>query len=306
MEIQLGSFASSPYGLGVALAALTGVIYLWLAGRNDKPDALSLGLCVIPCALVCARLLYCFIQFEYLFLVDGPLFLVQTWRGGFMLWGAMLGGAFGALALSKATHTSTAATFDRLVCPAMAAIFICRIAEVFTTEGRGLWLEEESLFCRFPFAVQNEYGEWQLAVFLWEAAVALLILLRCQRYRSKPGDRTLLMLILYSACQIVFESLRMDSSLRFGFVSASQLFSGIILVLCIILRALRNKQRRQVKLHGLSVIVYIGLIVATEFAIDKSPLPLPVCYGIMVMATLLLLWLTVQKGGHLPHGSQKK
>lgn len=290
MEIHLGVFSVGMYGFGVALAALAGFLVLRQAGRGEKPGATTLALYVIPCALVGARLLFCVVQYEYLFLEVGPLFVLQTWNGGFLLWGALLGGAGGALLTARRANANALSVLDRLACPALAAIVLCRLAEFFTTEGRGLWLEEGSFFCRFPFAAQNEYGEWQLAVFLWEAAAAFLILLRCRRHEGKPGDRALVMLICYSACQIVFESLRMDSTPRFGFVRASQLFAGIALALCAVLRACREGNAKSAALHGLGVFLYIGTVVGVEFAIDKTQIPLPVCYGIMIAATLLLLW----------------
>lgn len=284
----------SAYGIGAVIAVITAFLMLKSTERGELPDAITLALYIIPSAIIGARTLFVLVRYELLVEI-GPLYVFDLAHGGYLLWGAVLGGAVGAAAISKHYHVSAQRTLDRLVCPALIAIAIFRAFEFFTLEGRGYWLDEGSLFCAFPIALQDEYGDWQLAVFVWESVAALLIMLRCMHHDGRDGDRTLVALIFYSACQVVFESLRMDSSPRFGFVRVSQLISGIVLLLCIILRSYREISHRDTIARALGAAACVGIVVGLEFAIDKSPLPLPICYALMVVTMIIMLALGLMK-----------
>ena len=69
-----------------------------------------------------------------------------------------------------------------------------------TGEGVGAWVENEALW-RFPIAVQNEFGEWQYAVFMLEALIAAVLLIVLLTRRYAPGERFMTALLLYACCQ---------------------------------------------------------------------------------------------------------
>lgn len=282
--LELGRMTLHLYGVAVALAAAVGVLYLMRHTRGTRMDAVTLALFVLPCAFVGARLMYCVVRFEFVFLEMGPLFTLATWNGGFMLWGALAGGMLGAALYARSARVSCVQVLDALTCPAMLMIALCRAAEVFVMdEGRGAYLEE-SFFCRFPFAMCNEYGEWQLAVFVWEAAAALVIFfLARSRKEREAGDRVSFALMLYAACQVIFESLRMDSTPRFGFVRVSQVLAAGALLLCVLWRS-RHGGRKRMAGAAVLVLAMAGIAGGLEWAIDKTPVPLPVCYAVMALS----------------------
>ena len=281
----------SLYGVGVALAAAVWLALVFGALKGHRQDPAALGLFVLPLSFVGARLFFCLARFEFVFFEMGWQFALATWNGGFLMWGMLLGGVLGVYLATRRAGTGFASTLNQVAVPTAAAIAILRLSEYFTTEGRGLWLEEDSFFCRFPFAVGNEYGEWQLAVFLWEAAIALVILCVLLKQRSSGGDSFVLLLLLYSAAQIVLESLRADSCPRIGFVRVSQVLSAIALLVCVFLRNHRLGGRRTALWKSGVVIVCMTAAGLLEWALDKTSLSIPICYALMCAAVALALWM---------------
>ena len=194
-----------------------------------KVHHLDLALWAIIPAFVLARLSYCLARFSFYFLEMGPMSVLRTWEGGFMLYGAALGALLGAGLLARRRRADAAATLDEIACPGLLAVAICRLGEWTTGEGVGTWIENP-LLMRLPFAVCNEYGEWQLAVFLWEALAAVVLLAFMLRVKGERGERALSALLLYACCQVVLESLRMDSCLKVGFVRVSQVISAVVIL----------------------------------------------------------------------------
>lgn len=274
------------YGAAVAFSAFaSALMLLFRAKRTDYrgADPLLLALGCIPAAFVGARLLYCLVRVEYYVVELGAASVLRTWEGGFLLYGAVLGAIAAAALLARRLHVSVAATLDEIAAPGLLAIVICRLAERFTSEGVGAWLEDEAL-CRFPFAVENEYGEWQMAVFLLEALAAALILVHVLGMRGRPvagGTELLHALLLYACCQVVLESLRMDGCLRIGFVRVSQVISGAVILGVTVIAARRTGGRRAVIVRAAAGLVCVGIAGGLEWALDKTSVPNPVLYAVM-------------------------
>ena len=287
----------TPYGACVALSALAAILTLAFlrkreTGRVDPPGrvpVLTLALSCIPAAFVGARLLYCLFRFDFYFVEMGALSALQTWNGGFLLYGALIGASLAAACASRASGVSFADTLDELAVPGLLSVFICRLAEGFTFEGVGTWVEREALM-RLPIAVQNDWGEWQLAVFLWEAAAAALILLAVypRRGKGQSGERFMTALVLYACCQVVFESLRMDSCLRIGFVRVSQVLSGAAVFAVAVVRALRRGDRGRAVSCALAILACIGAAGGLEWALDKTAVPNAALYAAMIAVCALM------------------
>lgn len=253
----------------------------------EKIDVPTLALCCIPAALVGARLLYCLVRFDFFFVEMGPASVLRTWEGGFLLYGAVIGALAAAALLAKAKHVSAAHLLDELAAPGMMAVAICRMAEGTTTEGVGAWVESEFL-CRFPFAVQNEYGEWQLAIYLLETIAAIAILLYLLRMRgAAPGEKILTALLLYGCCQVVLESLRMDACLRIGFVRVSQVLSAVAVLIVTLIRSIRVSKKQAV-LRALLCVAMVAVAGVVEWALDKTPVNNVLLYAVMVAACIVM------------------
>lgn len=157
----------------------------------------------------------------------------------------------------------------------MLAVCLLRLAEALSDFGWGDMLEN-TLFQRYPFAIENMYGEWCAAVFNLEALCALVILaaLLC-----RPGRRLETALVWWAVTQIFCESLRVES-IQWGFVRVQQLLS-VIIVAAVMLST--GRRAASVK----AWIVYaacIGVIIFIEYALDKLPFPIWLDYAVMACA----------------------
>lgn len=291
----------TPYGVFVAAAGLLAIALLCAqrakAARRCHPHAdgpiavihkvhhLDLALFAMIPAFICARLAYCLARFSFYFMEMGPMSVLRTWEGGFMLYGAVLGALLGTAALAKRRGADVAATLDEIACPGLLAVAVCRLGEFSAYEGVGTWIENP-LLMRLPFAVCNEYGEWQLAVFLW-AALAALILMGCMaRVKAGTGERILSALLLYACCQVVLESLRMDSCLKVGFVRVSQVLSAVVILLVTLLRARRNGGEKMMIRRAAVVAALVALVGGIEWALDKTVLSNILLYLVMIAASV--------------------
>lgn len=248
-----------------------------------KVHHLDLALHTIIPAFVFSRLAYCLARFSFYFLEMGPVSVLRTWEGGFMLYGAALGALLGAGYLAKKRGADVAATLDEIACPGLLAVAVCRLGEWFTGEGVGTWIENP-LLMRLPFAVVNEYEEWQLAVFLWEALAALVLLACVLRMRSGRGERILSALLLYACCQVVLESLRMDSCLKVGFVRVSQVISAVVILAVTMIRARRNGGKPVMLRRALVIALLVALVGGIEWALDKTVVSNILLYLVMAAA----------------------
>lgn len=281
------------YGTAVAASALLAVLLLAAQRRHaavgaKRCDVLDLALCCIPAALVGARLAYCLIRADFYLMEMGAWHILMTWEGGFLLYGAVLGALLAAALLARRCGADVARTLDELAAPGLLAIAVCRLFEGTTGESLGAWVENEALW-RFPLAVQNEYGEWQWAVFLLEAAVAFALL--AYILRAKPrraGWRIETALLLYACAQAVLESLRMDGCLKIGFVRVSQVISALVILGVTALRAHRAGGRRAVIRRVLAVFACAGVVGGIEWALDKTPVANGLLYAVMAAACAAL------------------
>lgn len=299
--LRFGGGIVTAYGLCTAAAALLAVIVferlriraLHLP-KNDGPiavlfrvDALELMLWCIPSALLGARALYVLLRPGYYLFDAGPLSALRLWEGGFLLWGAVLGAMAAACLLARKKKADALALLDGMAVPGLCMIALCRLAERFAGEGLGAWIENPA-FARFPFVVMNDYGEWQLAVFLFEAAYALLMTVPVLRARAGKGERIAAALVLYSCGQIVFESLRMDSCLRIGFVRVSQVIAALAVLAVTAWRFAKSGGRRAALKGCILPLACIALIGGVEWALDKTQVSNILLYAVMAALCALM------------------
>ena len=282
----------TPYGACLGAAVLLGAGLLFLLRRGDDPseariDPLCLALWCVPAGLVFARLAYCLVRFSFYFYEMGALSVLRVWEGGFLLYGAAAGAMAACALLARRSGVNVAAALDDLAVPGMLVIAIGRLAEYFTTEGVGTWIESEWLM-RFPFAVLNDYEEWQLCVFLPEALAAAVILLLVLRAARGRGERIMTAVLLYACCQVFFESLRMDDCLKIGFVRVSQVASAAAIAAVTAIRAARSGGMRLLAKRMAVLAVCAGVVGGIEWALDKTPVSNILLYGVMIAACAAL------------------
>lgn len=297
---QVGPLSVTGYSLCLVLGTLLGAaLTVGLGRRRIGIDAsLSLCLAVLPGALLGARLLYCLTNIQYIQIdLESNFFrfLFSPWEGGFTLYGAILGGMAGLMLYAWATKRSAAALLNLTAPGAAVTLALARLGEYFTGQGLGKLVDVESLHF-FPLAVKDMWEDWCMPVFVYEALAALVIAtvtcwLLC---RQKPAAEVFI--VLLGVTQILFESWRMDEFIRFGFVRFNQIVSAILMAVVLGLRIARAVKQRGWSVWQIARIVLFlacaGVVVAIEFALDKSTIDNRLLYVIMA-ATLAIMGVSV-------------
>ncbi len=283
-----------PYGACVAFSAALGCLlftWLWKKQRKGKiADGLLFALLAVPCCLLMARAGYCAVRVDFLAVDYSPSFPLRLDWGGYSLVGACLGLLLAMGLFKLALGVPITDTADLAVPAALLALAGIRLAEVFTTEGIGSYVDNVALQW-FPLAVQDTYGDWVMPIFFWEAVTALILCggLLVYRRRARRGDAALTGMLLFGLMQILLESLRNDDFLRFGFVRVNQLL-GLGLVLFAIAVWLSRARPTRTLTAGvcLAVVASTGLMVWVEFALDKSSLSNILLYAVLCAALFVL------------------
>ena len=302
-----------PYGMAMAAAA---AVALMLAAVNFhkaglKKGSLSwLAMLAVPMAFFGARIGYCLAMLDWV-AQQGVSFFFQFSRGGYMLYGALAGGLIAALLAARLSGERFAKMVDALSAPTLVMIALGRLAEGLAEQGYGWgiadWftedygmslvaMEDPSFFYRLPFGVPDMYGNYNWAVFVFEALVACgLAVLVWRAVVRRDGGRAVLALLVYAASQELGESLRQDAVLRWGFVRINQILGAVVIVAVLALCYALTSPKKPKKLIVSVVGVVLGalLIIAMEFALEKKIsaiewVPMDVCYVFTTVGCLLL------------------
>ena len=298
------------YGLGLtASLLLSGLMLLRQMKKAGYPPAAyeTFLLLAIPLGLVLSRLFYVLIRLNF-FIGWGEGLAFRFWQGGYSFWGLPLALLLAAALAARPRGLSPARLLDSAAPCALLLLALGRLCEGLA--GQGFGREALPALSFFPFALVNEYGEWRYAIFLLEALGALVILLLVSKARGgQPGDRARLALALYCAFQLLFESLRQDEVLTWGFVKASQLFSALSLLFLMVSGLfIRRKNTWRAPAHlALALLFLLILLVAgLEYAIDKTGISLGLIYALMAAASLGLGLLSRRAATGLGRGTSSE
>lgn len=288
-----------PYGLALLTGALLslglGGRRAMKAGRKTRDVALATLLLPLLGAFF-AHLFYCLARLNYVIHEYPPLYVLAFWEKGHMLYG---GAAGCLLACFLAGGRKGAARLMDAYAPSGALMIAAvRVAEGFSGQGYGEYFLEESPLCRFPFMMYDPYYEmWAWALFVLEALIALALFVLLLRIKEgRPGDKTLVLLGLYAAAQILLESLRRDDFLRWGFVRCAQVFSAVAVLavlLCYQLSAPKGRTRSKALCWATAGAMLLCCLLL-EFAVEgRVPflrfLSPEGCYALMAAACGLLM-----------------
>lgn len=313
---QIGSLSVFSYGSLIALGALASLLLMAFMGKRQGLPAGTVSwfaVLAIPLSLLLGRAGYCLANLKWV-LERSPGFFFQFTKGGFLLYGGLAGGILAALWTARLVKQPAARLLDAAAAPAALLIAVGRLAEYTVGAGYGYCMEEwfdpwmemsmiswedPSLLYRFPFGVQDFYESWNFAIFLPEAltALAVMVILLAMKKR-RTGAAAQLMLLAYACGQIIWESMRQDQVLRWGFIRVNQLLSLAVIVgvtACCWLRLSRDERRKTPLWLGLvKVAVCAGLVIVMEFALEQKIsflnwMRMDVCYGVMGLACLGML-----------------
>lgn len=256
------------YELAVLLICILGAAITLFAAAKSRLGVRAgaiLCICALVCCTVCARgfyILVCDLTGPGFF---GDVFPLEPYFYAFG--GGVLGYVLAlwlTARLSRRTLCETSAVF---VPTGLIIAAVLRMAEALSDFGWGDMVEW-SLLERYPFAIQNMYGEWCAAVFNLEALAALGVLALVLRRRDHALG---LALIWWAAAQIFCESLRIES-IQWGFVRVQQLLSAVIIAVVMILHC-RRAGKKQLLHSWIGFVLCVGLVIFLEYAIDKMPWP---------------------------------
>ena len=186
------------------------------------------------------------------------------------------------------------------------AISLGRLGCFFTATDRGqIMTRLTGLPWAYPVANASGQLEYRFATFLFQSAVAaaLAVFLAVVFSKKKrPGDVTMLFILVYSASQVILDSTRYDSLyLRSnGFVSLVQILTAVALALMLVLlcvRAVKVRGRKSWMIPlWFSLAALFGGAGYMEFYVQRHGREAAFAYSIMgaclvcIVALGLLLW----------------
>ena len=223
------------YGLLIALAMLIGIIIAIKICKKrgfKSDDIYLLALYIIPLAIIGARL--------YFVIFSGRAFsfleIFKIWEGGMAIYGGVIGGALGIVLFCLIHKKNFLNVADIAVIVLALGQGIGRIGCFFAGCCYGVEVTNPSAMW-FPLSTQIN-GVWHYSTFFYESffdfiIFAILLFLFLKKVNSK-GIIASLYLIMYGVVRCVIETFRGDS-LYLGPIKVSQLLSGILIVVGIIL-----------------------------------------------------------------------
>lgn len=240
------------YGIIMASAMLIGVFLACRLAkkRNIKSDDIMLlALIVLPCAVVGARLYYCFFyEYQYSF---WELFDIRS--GGLAIYGGVIGGIIGIIifALIKRDFKMIVDLLDICAPCLILGQAIGRWGNFFNQEAYGNLITNDALKW-FPFAVFIEnQNAWFQATFFYESLwniIGFVLLYFVFKKSNTKGTTTATYLIWYGIGRTWIEGLRSDS-LFIGTtgIRVSQLLSALLVVVGIVILCVNLCLKRKKK-----------------------------------------------------------
>ena len=215
------------YGLIIACGLLLAVLYGCKRCKEFgfSSDDLTDGvLCIVPFAILCARLYYCI--FDWSSYKDNPISILYIWNGGLAIYGGVIGAAIGVLVFSRVKKIKVGAVLDLVALGFLIGQAIGRWGNFFNREAFGAATDcfmKMGLFHKF-----NQSWEYYHPTFLYESLwnVAGFVGLHfLSKKRQYDGQIALGYAAWYGLGRTFIEGLRVDS-LYWGDFRVSQLLAA--------------------------------------------------------------------------------
>ena len=226
-SFSIGSIDIHFYGVIIALGMLLAVVYAMRRTKQfglKQDDILDGVLCIVPVAILCARLYYC--AFEWDNYKQNPISILYIWEGGLAIYGGVIGAALGIIVFCNVKKLSLGAVLDLVALGFLIGQSIGRWGNFMNREAFGAPTES---FLRMGllnnFTSQVEYYH---PTFLYESvwnAVGFIALHFLSKRRQYDGQVALGYVAWYGLGRAMIEGLRMDS-LYWGPFRVSQLLAA--------------------------------------------------------------------------------
>ncbi len=277
---HIGNYPITAFALGLFLSASICVALFLLVSKNTAISSKEKQIMVILTLLTApfvGHLLLSLIQIEDVLAMYSPAYFFTPWAGGNMLYGLLLALLLSAFVTKKSTKSQLSPfTYLDEIAP-FVALFIAleRFLEPLDGMGEGMQMMEERFFF-FPLSYPKYEGEWYIPVFFFEGLVALLLCLYLlfSKKKRQTKEKSMLLLLVYASFQILFETLRRDQVVKWGFIRISQLLSVLALAFLLFYAfKCQKKEDRKILLPVCLFLLFTALCVGLEFTVDK-PIPI--------------------------------
>ncbi len=233
VAFSIGGFDVYWYGIVICAAIITAIVVATLFCKKKKYDTdmpLTIALVILPTGILAARL------FSVIFepgLSISDFFNFRT--GGLSIIGAIIGGGLGLLIYCLIKKRKNAfELFDTLSVVLLLAMAIGRWGNFFNGEVFGQVIEADSVFARFPFAIEKD-GIFYQALFFYESCanvVGFIILSNIFMFSKQTGYTTAVMLMYYGILRTILEPLRQSQYiLKIAGLPVSRIMSIAMIVI---------------------------------------------------------------------------
>lgn len=234
---SFGGLLVTWHGVFTAIGIVVGV---WLAARIasservgiDPDTAYTLGMIIVACGIVGARLLYVLERYGDSASLDSPLDILKINEGGISIYGAIIGGAIGGWAYGLKKRLPAAAGADAAVFGMLAGLAIGRLGDIINGEH---YAKASDLPWAVTYSHPDSPGFFrdpQHPAVIYEMIgdlVILGILAFAWRMKLKPGVIFCLGFILYAIMRFFVSFLRLDSKEPLLGLSTPQLVSLVVI-----------------------------------------------------------------------------
>ena len=250
--------------------------------KNVLLQCLTIGIFGTVLGFACAKLVYYLAKIDFMIMQGWLKSLTDVTEGTFSYYGGVAGFCLGIILSARVTRCRPMELLNDFAPAGLLLAAFARFGEFLleTVGVRDMMFWEHPELCFFPLAVANEYEEWMYAVFMLEGLLTLGVLVLC--LVSLRKQRFMRSLFYMCLIQILCESLRIDS-FTWLFVKVEQLLCMLVCVGVTAVYCIKTPGVRRRWLPVVWCVPVAAVFVVLEFALNgKIPLPLPLCYAVMV------------------------
>jgi len=269
--IQIGNLSIQFYGILIATGIMLAILYACRRSKQfglQEDDLIDGVLCIVPFAVLCARLYYCAFEWEHYKNDLGSIFAI--WNGGLAIYGGVIGAAIGIVVYAwvkrkkvKLTTVLDITSLGFLIGQSLGrwGNFFNREAYGAETESflrMGLMLDENRVYS----PVMRYWHPTFLYESLWNLG-GFVLLHFLSKKRKYDGQIALGYVAWYGLGRTIIEGLRTDS-LYWGPVRVSQLLAAASCFVAVVILVIMMFKRHDPKK------LFVNVVAAREIAVAEE------------------------------------